>query len=149
MSITEDPYEIRFEPGDGMPDWWAKRWPNFSLGEVRCHHCGVAIVVPEYMDRVQALRDACRFPLAATSWYRCPAHNAAVSSTGLNGPHTTGRATDFAVLGLQAFVVVDHATTLGFTGIGVSQKGPHQKRFIHLDDLGTEGARRRPYVWSY
>jgi hypothetical protein len=36
---------------------------------------------------------------------------------------------------------------MGFSGIGVSQKG--DSRFIHLDDLEDSNERPRPWVWSY
>jgi hypothetical protein len=35
------------------------------------------------------------------------------------------------------------------TGIGVAQRGPHDKRFIHLDDLKNSEQNPRPWIWSY
>lgn len=84
-------------------------------------------------------------PLVVSSGARCAAHNKAVSTTGPDGPHTVA-AVDFRIHGPEAFRLVKLALAQGFTGIGIQQKGPREKRFIHLDD------RRRhpgPAVWSY
>ena len=85
--------------------------------------------------------------LRISSGYRCSAHNQAVSSTGPHGPHTTGLAADLKVAGHDAFSVVNLAVMLGATGIGVSQKGNWESRFIHLDVLPIGD--NRPWVWSY
>ena len=37
---------------------------------------------------------------------------------------------------------------MGMTGIGVAQRGPIERRFIHLDDMSGED-HPRPWVWSY
>lgn len=128
-------------------DW---PWPNFSPRELACRGSGAILVVPPFMERLQHLRSAWRGPLRVTSGYRSPAHNAAVSSTGRDGPHTTGRAVDIAIAGADALDLLVLARTHGFTGIGVAQRGPHGSRFIHLDDLEShETAGPRPWMWSY
>lgn len=99
------------------------------------------------MDKVEALRVAVGFPMRVTSAARCPAHNARVSGTGRTGPHTTGRAIDLGVSHGQAHAVLSKALEMGFTGIGVQQKGGG--RFIHLDDLPNAPGQPRPTVWSY
>ncbi len=96
-----------------------------------------------FVDRLDELRDRLEFPLRVSSGYRCPAHNARVSSTGLTGPHTTGLAADLAVERWAAYEVLRVALEMRFQGIGVAQKGA--ARFIHLDDV-IDG---RPTVWSY
>jgi uncharacterized protein YcbK (DUF882 family) len=101
------------------------------------------------MDRLQSLRTQYNKPMVVTSGYRCPDYNARISSTGRDGPHTHGRAADIAVVGNQARNVVGMAITRGFTGIGVKQNGPHDGRFIHLDDLQDGFAGPRPWMWSY
>ncbi len=83
--------------------------------------------------------------MPVTSAYRCPAHNAAVSTTGANGPHTTGHAVDVAMAGEDTFLLMAMATALGFTGVGIKQHGPWCDRFIHIDLLPVN----RPRVWSY
>lgn len=119
-------------------------WANFTRDEFACKHCGERKTPDEFIDKLQRLRDLVDFPLTVTSGYRCPEHNARVSSTGRTGPHTTGRAVDLSVNRKDAYMVLQAAFAMGeFTGIGVQQKGTG--RFIHLDDL-AEG---RPTVWSY
>jgi uncharacterized protein YcbK (DUF882 family) len=105
-----------------------------------------------YMDRtflsyLDTLRDKCGFPFIITSGYRSPEYNAQISSTGRNGPHTTGKAADIAVSHENAFILLQNAVSLDcFTGIGFNQKG--NNRFIHLDILTPEEA-PRPRIWSY
>ena len=96
------------------------------------------------MDKIQKLRELVGLPLPVTSAARCPKHNSRVSKTGLQGPHTTGRAIDLQVDRENAYKVLKTALEMGcFTGIGIQQKGTG--RFIHLDDL-KDG---RPTIWSY
>lgn len=123
------------------------RWKNFSKSELQCKCCGEFPVNELFMDRLQKLREAVGFALPINSGYRCPKHNAEVAATGDDGPHTTGRAVDIAVDRGKAFMVLSRAINLGFTGIGVSQKG--QSRYIHLDDLENTSVHPRPTIWSY
>ena len=123
-------------------------WPDFSRKEMQCRcGCGLALMSPSFMDALQNLRNTAGFPLPVSSGYRCPTHNATVSRTGATGPHTTGRAADIRVTGLQARELL--ALAGNFTGIGIAQRGPHQLRFIHLDILSRDVGRPRPWVWSY
>lgn len=126
-------------------DW--SRWANFTREEMSCRcRCGGADMDPHFMDSLQALRETCNFPFPIVSGYRCPDHNEQVSTTGRNGPHTTGRAVDVLIAGERALTLVMYATGSGFRGLGVKQHGPHDKRFIHIDKV--EGG-KRPTVWSY
>lgn len=121
-------------------------WRYFTLAEVQCRcGCCACQVDAAFMARLDALRHALQHPLIVSSGYRCPTHNTRVSTTGPDGPHTTGRAVDLAVYGSLAVRVLDVALRLGFTGIGVQQKGHYPSRFIHLDDLPREPT----WVWSY
>lgn len=121
---------------------------NFTSGELACKHCGKMLVPQSSVERLQRVRDAMGVPLKITSGYRCPTHNEAVSESGPNGPHTKG-AFDIQISGPAAFKLVCIALKEGFTGIGFSQKGPHDQRFIHLDDLPDATGQTRPTVWSY
>lgn len=146
---------------DALPEWQEKfnnSWPNFSVKEIaqRENHnhwingLTPVLIVPSAMDRLQLLRNYCKFPLEITSGYRSPEYNNSISSTGLYGPHTTGRAFDIRCYGGQVNEVLYYAHKVGFTGIGVKQHGPYNERFIHVDDLNdneTEG--KRPWTWSY
>ena len=126
-------------------------WKHFTRGEFKCRGtdcCGGSnLIADDFVDMLDALREACGFPLVVTSGYRCGKHNQRVSSTGANGPHTTGRAADLAVDRSRAHKVLKHAMAMGFTGIGVQQKGGG--RFIHLDTLENGPGQPRPTVWSY
>ncbi len=119
-------------------------WRHFTREEFACRHCGLNLIARDFVSRLDELRERFGRPLIVTSGYRCREHNAAVSTTGLNGPHTSGRAADLAVTRGEAYELMRLAFEMGFTGIGVQQKG--QGRFIHLDDLLID---ERPMVWSY
>jgi uncharacterized protein YcbK (DUF882 family) len=125
------------------------KFKYFSAKELACQ-CGCGRgeedMDEEFMHKVVELREACSFPLSVSSGFRCPDHNNNVSSTGLAGPHTTGKALDVKVVGDKAHKVLEAMFELGFPGVGVSQKGNHRTRFIHLDGLSGNG---RPWVWSY
>ncbi len=117
----------------------------------RCGACGSDGMEMDlnFIFALDQLRERAGYPFVITSGYRCPAHNNAVGSTGFDGPHTTGRAADILVSGERAFHLVQQCTLGGWMrGIGINQRGPHEKRFIHLDDL--EGPEHpRPRIWTY
>ena len=118
-------------------DW--SRWPNFSERELKCSHTGACEMVPEFMDRLQALRDALGVPLKINSAYRDPTHPAEARKPQ-PGIHSMGRAVDIKADGNLAYRILATAPALGFTGIGVDAT------FIHLDDW--DGG-PRPNVWTY
>lgn len=125
-------------------------WPNFKPNEFACKGDGSIYVHTPTLDAIQELRTDLGFPFIITSGYRSPQHNAQVSHTGTTGPHTTGHAVDIGVSGERAFTLLKAAMLSGrFTGIGSFQKGPHEKRFIHLDTLPNGEGCPRPTTWSY
>lgn len=128
---------------------WRRRWPRFTPAEMACHCCGRAEIDSKFMDCLQALRDACGFPLIVTSGYRCPAHNMKIAHTGAAGPHTTGHAVDIKIYGSRARALLSAISGIGFTGVGLKQSGPYTSRFIHLDDLSAACTRPRPWAWTY
>lgn len=120
----------------------------FSEAEMRCKcGCGRADMSPGFMFKLDSLRERYGKPLIVTSGFRCAEHNLKVSETGSAGPHTTGRAVDFAVGGPDAIRLLSLALAGGFNGFGINQKGA--SRFIHLDDLTNEMLFPRPSIWSY
>lgn len=133
-----------------MTIWTPQATPNFSVDEMACRcGCGRADMDGAFMALLQKTRDRIG-PLHVASGFRCPAHNARVSSTGENGPHTTGLAADIRCSGRDAHRLVAEALALGATGLGVAQKGPHSSRFVHIDVLGPEeDSGLRPWVWTY
>jgi zinc D-Ala-D-Ala carboxypeptidase len=119
----------------------------FSLAETECRcKCGFDLT-DECKQKLDSLREAHGKPLTMTSGARCPSYNAKVSETGTTGPHTTGNAADLAVARGDAYNVMRLAFQLGFTGIGVKQKG--EGRYLHLDTLREGPGQPRPTVWSY
>ena len=113
-------------------------WNNikhFSPEEFMCSHCGKVYMKESFMYALDQLRDACDFPFVVNSGYRCPDHNDAISSSGRDGPHTTGYAADIAVMGEKAYLLI--------------AKGSHNQRFVHLDTLNESTTRPRPWVWTY
>lgn len=120
---------------------------NFTDAELECR-CGCGALPPRgFQIRLQALRERYGRPMPLSSAARCPDHNLAVSKTGRDGPHTKG-AVDVLVAGKDAFDLVECALRLSWTGVGISQKGSWERRFIHLDALQPLEA-PRPRVWSY
>lgn len=104
---------------------------------------------PHTLKLLQELRDLFGKPISLSSAYRCPAYNESVSGTGLDGPHTTGKAVDVRCFGNEAHQILKLALSLGYSGIGVSQRNAHRPaRFIHLDTISTT-LPTRPWVWSY
>ena len=129
------------------PNW--DDFVNFSRGEFACRHCGRAEMNEDFMWRLQELRNSYGQPMRVTSGYRCPEHPAEAhrKESGRLGPHTTGRAVDIAVSGSDAYALLRLAIRMGFTGVGVQQKG--DKRFLHFDDLEAKDGYPRPWIWSY
>lgn len=121
-------------------------WKNFSTKELSCTCCGCFNPNSEFtdlMDMVQVLRTRLGFPIGVSSGYRCTEHpiEARKIAKGGKAGHHTHAAIDLAVDRAQAYALLREAFKLGFTGIGVQQKG--EGRFIHLD------IRENPTIWSY
>ena len=126
------------EPGD-----WNPSWENFKPEELSCSHCGELKIHEDIMDLIQEARGVLG-PLSITSGYRCSEHNAAVSKTGPNGPHTTGKAVDISVKDSQHRKQLITYFAPKVTGLGIA------KSFIHVDLLNTEdGFEMRPNSWVY
>lgn len=126
---------------------------NFSQAEVMCRcGCGSADMNPDFMSILQNIRDEMNRPLKISSGVRCVAHNSRVSSTGKDGPHVPRSngtaASDILISGADALRLIDIARKHGVSGVGISQRGPHAKRFIHLDIL-NDSHHPRPTMWSY
>ena len=81
--------------------------------------------------------------LRISSGFRCEDHNERLSSHWQTRPDTEAKASDILVSGERTMMLFEKARQIGFSGIGVSQKGPHHKRFVHVDTL------ERKALWSY
>jgi zinc D-Ala-D-Ala carboxypeptidase len=102
----------------------------------------------QFIAYLDELRKRCGFPLVVSSGYRTPAYNNAISTTGLRGAHTTGKACDIVVSPENVYRLLCEVFSMGvFTGIGINQKG--NKRFVHLDILTHNEGFPRPRVWTY
>lgn len=112
-------------------------WAFFQRDDFACTcGCGQNLIEDKLIDLLEELRELVGFPLIITSGYRCPEHNAKVSSTGPTGPHTTGLAADIGVSRDRAVRVLEMALRMEFKGIGLNQKG--DSRFVHLDIVRRE-----------
>lgn len=116
----------------------------FSDDELKCKHCGELKFEDTTRERLNILREKYGKPLSVTSGYRCSEYN---DEKGYTQTHASGHAVDLRVSHKDALKVVELAIEVGFTGIGVNQKG--SGRFIHLDDLLEAHNRPRPHIWSY
>ena len=126
---------------------------NFSSGEMMCScGCGEDSMDPDFMSILQNIRDEMQRPLRISSGVRCAKRNMEVSSTGKNGPHvpriTGTMASDILIAGADALRLIDIARKHGISGVGISQRGAHAKRFIHIDTL-SDDKHPRPTMWSY
>ncbi|WP_444900493.1 D-Ala-D-Ala carboxypeptidase family metallohydrolase [Microbulbifer sp. VAAC004] len=120
---------------------------HFKESELACRCCGKNHFKDETLKRLIRVRERFGKPMVINSGYRCPAHNKRLNATMT---HATGQAVDISVAVGRAHELMKVALEEGFSGIGVKQKGPIKKRFIHLDDLDSiPGERARPTVWSY
>lgn len=124
---------------------WGK-FPNFKQSEFLCSHCQTEQMSELFLTRLQILRSTYKKSMTVTSGYRCKAHPIEARKTEA-GPHTTGHAADILIRGHEAYELLSLAIHLGFTGIGINQKG--DGRFLHLDDLPSGDGRLRPTIWSY
>lgn len=140
----------------------------FTADELACR-CGCGLgeqdMSPSFMRRLIDIRRRLDFPFIVTSAARCADYNdrlyvergyrEGAHRRGPHTPHTVGQegekchAVDIRVRGDKAYRVLVMARDGGFTGIGVFQRGPHEERFVHLDDLPAWAAGPRPWVWSY
>jgi len=118
----------------------------FPEKEMRCHHCGLWHMEHLFMCKLVNLRSALGFPLPVTSGFRCHTHDFDV---GGSGNHPLGHCADIKIYGYRAYKLISQACLLGFTGIGVHQRGPMETRYIHIDDLPEIKGRPRPWIWSY
>lgn len=127
-------------------DW--SKYPNFAESEFVCKcGCGRADMDADFMAWLQKVRTIFGKPLIVNSGFRCPDYNARISTTGRDGPHTTGKAADLRVVRRDAHRFAQIAFNEEVSGIGFKQHGPWDRRFIHVDLL--PGGNSRPTVWTY
>jgi len=110
----------------------------FSDKELQCR-CGCGMTVqPDFLRKLNDLRELLGIPLQLTSAARCPAHNTAVGGAP-SSKHKDGIAVDIASKdGNLKYKIVEAALKLGFNGVGI------HKDFIHLDTR-----RETQVIWLY
>lgn len=110
----------------------------FTVGEFNCQHTGENQMDPEFMEKVDKLREYCGFPFVITSGYRSPDHPLEATKE-IPGTHAQGIAADIKITSsAQRYSIIKGALEHGFTGLGVAGD------FIHLDTRGSV-----PVIWTY
>lgn len=111
----------------------------FSIEEFDCKETGENEMNPEFLQRLDKLRELCGFAFIINSGYRSEKHSAEASKPNGGGTHTQGIAADIRVSnGIERLTIVSKAIELGFTGIGVA------KSFVHVDTRTST-----PVMWTY
>ena len=111
---------------------------NFSVSEMSCRcGCGLYEMDEEFMRLLQILRDEMQGPLRVRIGRRSDYHNDGVSAAKnkKNAVYNLGQASNILISGERAMLLFEKARKVGFSGIGLSQKGNHSSRFLHLDTL--------------
>jgi zinc D-Ala-D-Ala carboxypeptidase len=120
---------------------WAA-YPNFTKAEFDCKHTGQNRMLPEFMQKLQALRTEYRRPMTITSGYRHPSHPTEAKKLRSDGEHTRGMCCDVACTsGTERYELIRLAFKHGFHRIGIA------KNFIHLG-LGGQGLPSN-VIWEY
>jgi len=110
----------------------------FDITDFDCQETGENEMCPEFLSKLDNLRDVCGFPFIITSGYRSPSHSIE-SKKSKPGTHAQGIASDIKVNnGMERYLIVKNAVEMGFNGIGIA------KTFIHVDNRTTESV-----MWSY
>jgi zinc D-Ala-D-Ala carboxypeptidase len=123
-------------------------WDFFSEEELKCKGTGECDMDERFMSRLVKLRKDFNQPMIISSGYRHESYNQVIGGAK-NSPHLYGKAVDVLVSGKVAYRLMNLAMKHGFTGIGISQRGNHDKRFLHIDTMEDSNVHPRPWVWSY
>jgi len=123
-------------------------WNYFSIDELKCKGTDECNMDEEFMERLVTLRHKFNKPMVISSGYRSSSYNQIIGGAR-NSPHLYGKAVDVLVSGKAAHKLIGLAIQHGFTGIGVSQRGSHESRFLHIDTMDNSDIHPRPWVWSY
>ena len=123
-------------------------WEYFSIEELKCKGTDECLMDEEFMEKLEALRQEFNQPMIITSGYRHESYNQVIGGAK-NSPHLYGKAVDVLVSGKAAYRLMKLAIQYGFTGIGVSQRGSHEGRFLHIDTMDSSNVHPRPWIWSY
>ncbi len=115
----------------------------FALSEFNCQETNQNEMKPEFLERLDELRERCGFPFVITSGYRSPNHTIERDKER-PGTHAQGIAADIRTIGgREKYEVVKQALSLGFSGIGVAGT------FVHVDDRCAHDSSAIPVIWTY
>ena len=123
-------------------------WNYFSVDELKCKGTDECEMDEEFLEKLEALRHEFNEPMIVSSGYRHESYNQVIRGAK-NSPHLYGKAVDIVISGKSAYRLMKLSIEHGFTGIGVSQRGPHEKRFLHIDTMENSDTHPRPWIWSY
>lgn len=120
---------------------WAD-YPYFTKAEFDCKHTGENDMQPEFMAKLQVLREKYGRPIRIASGYRHWTHPVEARKGHTTGEHTRGTCSDIACASsAERFEIIRLALELGFTRIGIA------KTFVHLG-IGGAGLPRN-VIWEY
>lgn len=133
-------------------DWDNVQYFSESEFKCKCDACqGSNEPVPMdplFIQFLDGARHKLGWPFIINSGYRCSEHNEAVSGSGTDGPHTTGKAADIRVAdGRQAYELVREAVAEGLR-FGLNRKSNGQG-FVHVDSLKEKDGFTSDVAWSY
>ena len=123
-------------------------WEYFSVDELKCKGTDECEMDEGFKKKLEALRHEFNEPMIVSSGYRHESYNQVIGGAK-NSPHLYGKAVDVVISGKSAYRLMKLAIQHGFTGIGVSQRGPHEKRFLHIDTMDSSDLHPRLWIWSY
>ena len=101
-------------------------WRFFTPKEIACRGTGRLIIVPEFLDGLDALRGNLGHSLIVLSAYRSSYHNARVGGAVFSR-HLFGDAADLSIVGRVRLKMDEAAKGVGVTGFG------YYKTFLHID----------------
>ena len=123
---------------------------HFREDELACSHTGIVRMKPEFMTLLERLREEFGQPMKLSSAYRDKTHpvEAKKGDRAGKGDHCRGVAVDVLVSGAEALRLIAAAQKVGFDRLGISQKGSHASRFVHVG-MSDPDAGKGPAIWSY
>jgi len=117
-----------------------KTYKHFTIDEFKCKCCGLNLIKPELIDKLDIARDIANIPFKINSGYRCNKHNISIGGS-ITSSHTKGLAVDISTnSGKSKFIIVNALLKAGFNRIGISNS------FIHTD---IDEDKIQNVIWNY
>jgi len=113
---------------------------HFSLTEFQCPCCGLMLMDPYFLKKLDLARDYAGVPFVITSGFRCKRHNEAVGGKP-DSAHLKGKAADIACTSShRRWLIVRSLIQAKFSRIGIGHD------FIHVDD---DPDKVKGVIWLY